>query len=285
MKYRHLRFPGGLWKALTFSYDDGVIFDKRLAEVFDSYGVKATFNISSNMIGSNPKWHLSKEEIQQYILDRGHEVASHGADHTAPGMLRPFEGIQEYLFGRMDLEEMFDITVRGLAYPNSGITRMGNGADKEDIKHYLKDLGVAYARTLRGDNNGFNMPSDWLEWMPTMHHDNPEAINWAKQFVDIKPSTYFPANTPKLCYIWGHSFEFHRKDNWQRMNDLLDILARQEDIWYATNIEIFEYVEAYDRLLFTANSKKVYNPTLIDVWFEQEEKLYCIKSGETVELA
>ena len=34
-------------KALTFSYDDGVYQDARLAEIFNRYGLKCTFNLNS----------------------------------------------------------------------------------------------------------------------------------------------------------------------------------------------------------------------------------------------
>ena len=37
----------GKMKAVTFSYDDGVTQDKRLIELFNKYGLKATFNINS----------------------------------------------------------------------------------------------------------------------------------------------------------------------------------------------------------------------------------------------
>ena len=45
MKYENLRFPGGLQKAVTFSYDDGCRHDVRLSETVSSYGIKCTFNI------------------------------------------------------------------------------------------------------------------------------------------------------------------------------------------------------------------------------------------------
>ena len=38
-------------KFLTFSYDDGVIQDRRLIALLDKYGLKATFNISSGWRG------------------------------------------------------------------------------------------------------------------------------------------------------------------------------------------------------------------------------------------
>ena len=35
-------FPGGKAKALTMSYDDGKLQDKRLIGIFNKYGIKAT---------------------------------------------------------------------------------------------------------------------------------------------------------------------------------------------------------------------------------------------------
>ena len=41
----------GINKAITFSYDDGVTQDKRLIEIFNKYGLKATFNLNSELLG------------------------------------------------------------------------------------------------------------------------------------------------------------------------------------------------------------------------------------------
>ena len=39
-------------KSLTFSYDDGVTQDVRLIEIFNKYGLKATFNLNSELLGN-----------------------------------------------------------------------------------------------------------------------------------------------------------------------------------------------------------------------------------------
>ena len=39
-------FPEGKRKALTFSYDDGTIHDRRLAALLNEYGMKGTFNLN-----------------------------------------------------------------------------------------------------------------------------------------------------------------------------------------------------------------------------------------------
>ena len=93
MRYQFLRFPGGKGKAVTFSYDDGVRQDLKFSDVLEKYKIKATFNLNAeNLRGSNG---LTKDEIQEYILNRGHEIAVHGSYHRAEGTLRPIEGIQD----------------------------------------------------------------------------------------------------------------------------------------------------------------------------------------------
>ena len=155
MRSVFLRFPGGKAKALTFSYDDGVVQDKRLAELFDSYGMKATFNMNSEKFR---KFNFTKEEMHEYFLDKGHEIAVHGAFHRANGNNRPIEGIRDVLDCRLELEEKCDRIIRGMAYPDTGITQMGNFGNYENIKRYLTDLDIAYARTLNGDNDSFAIP-------------------------------------------------------------------------------------------------------------------------------
>ena len=46
----YIRFKDGKPKAFTLSYDDGVVQDIRLADIFNKNGLKATFNINSGML-------------------------------------------------------------------------------------------------------------------------------------------------------------------------------------------------------------------------------------------
>lgn len=38
-------------KFFTLSYDDGITQDKRLVKIFNKYGIRATFNINSELLG------------------------------------------------------------------------------------------------------------------------------------------------------------------------------------------------------------------------------------------
>jgi hypothetical protein len=50
-------------------------------------------------------------------------------------------------------------------------------------------------------------------------------------------------------------------------------------------MEIYEYVKAYDALVFSADSTRVYNPTLQKIWFDVDGKLYSVEPGETITIA
>ena len=63
-----------------------------------------------------------------------------------------------------------------------------------------------------------------------------------------------------------------------------DYMGKKEDIWYATNGEIYDYVTAYNRSEWSVNGKTVYNPTTTDVYVCICGAKYVIKSGETVTL-
>lgn len=279
-----LRYPEGKAKAATFSYDDGCQADKRLVEIFTKYGVKATFNLNSLRAR---EVNLTDEELFKYILDKGHEIAVHGEYHKANGNATILEGIRDVLNCRLELEERCGRIIRGMAYPDTGITVMGSLNTYENIKSYLKDLGIAYARTLGGDNKSFTLPSDFHAWMPTAHHSNPEIMDFVNEFLelDLSTSTYHAARYPRLLYIWGHAYEFDTDNNWELIEEICEKLtAAKNDIWFATNIEIYDYVTAYKRLIYSADGSLVYNPTLITLWLDNGGKLYTVKPGETVEI-
>ena len=69
-----------------------------------------------------------------------------------------------------------------------------------------------------------------------------------------------------MMYVWGHSFEFERNNNWEVMEEFCEMIGHRDDIWYATNIEIVDYNEAFDRLQIFADNEYIYNPSACSVW-------------------
>ena len=65
----------------------------------------------------------------------------------------------------------------------------------------------------------------------------------------------------------------------------MQIYGGQEDIWYATNIEIIDYMEAARNLRFTADHNSVYNPNAQSIWLQLNgKKCVEIKGGAFVDL-
>ena len=160
---------------------------------------------------------------------------------------------------------------------------MDNGRIKPDI---------AYARALDGDNDKFELPTDWHAWMPSAHHTNPEILRYVDAFLAIELNNPYyqngrdPANRyPRLLYIWGHSYEFDRNNNWELLDTICETLENKEDIWYATNIEIYDYVQAYQSLCYSADGTIIHNPTATTIWLERDAKPYKIEPGETLKFS
>ena len=266
----YMRFPGGKKKALTLSYDDGVKQDARLIDIMQKNGLKGTFNLNS---GSFPleqtgNMRLTEAQAKELFIDSGMEVAIHGLSHTFLSQLTESHCSYEVIKDRENLERLFCKVIRGMAYPNN--------AYNDKVVACLKSAGIAYARTTISTES-FKIPTDWLRLETTCHHKNPRLMELAKKFVEedvIKESWLF--------YLWGHSIEFHNDNNWNIIEEFAEYTGNRHDIWYATNIEIYEYIEAYRSLVSSVDGTMITNPTAYTVYIEISGKVYGIKSGETL---
>ena len=274
MNYMHLCFPGFLERAFTMSYDDGYAHDRRLVEIMNKYGVKGTFNINSFYMGKDGGTEkgrrLSFDEAREVY--RGHEVAAHGAKHKSLSLVGAEEGLFDVIDDRRALEEEFGTIVRGMAYPN--------GTFDDESVDMIKKCGIVYSRTCKV-TNGFGIPTDWLRLETTCRHKAPNLFELLDEFLAPPKKTFF-RSPPRLFYLWGHSYEFALDDNWDMIERFLERIGNRDDIHYATNMELYEYIKAYDSLVFGVNGNMVYNPTSIDVYLDFWGRKIVAKAGETV---
>lgn len=274
-----MRFPGGLPKALTLSYDDGVEQDIRLIEIAKSYGLKGTFNLNS---GCFPPEDISYEpgtihrrmprsKAKKVYTDCGWEIATHAYTHPSLVRLPVHTATAEVLRDRQELEELFGTVIRGFAYPY--------GAYDDKSVDVLKSCGICYARTVESTRD-FHIPKDWLRMPATCHHDDPMLMELTEKF--LKEKKWW---APMLFYVWGHSYEFEDKDNWDVIERFAKTISGKDDIWYAANIEIYDYCKAYSELIFSVKMDVCYNPTATDVWFAYDDKEIYAPAGKEVRLA
>jgi len=68
------------------------------------------------------------------------------------------------------------------------------------------------------------------------------------------------------------------------MENFLKTVSGRDDVWYATNGEIFNYTKAFNSLIYSANGELCHNPTTTDVYFSYYGKDVVVRSGETVDI-
>jgi len=263
-----LVYPEGREKALTLSYDDGLDTDVHMIKLMEKYGIKCTFNINTGIFQQDgvlrkegqDYFRLSKSKAKELYSHPLCEVATHTYTHPRIDRLPSAVLLEEILADRRALEEMFGGVVRGHAYPN--------GVCTDEIRELWKSAGIVYARTIQA-HHSFRLPDDWLRLGVTCHHNDPMLFELTEKFVN---ESLGAAEHGWLFYLWGHTCEFRRDNNWDRIEAFFEKVSNQDSIWYATNIEIFEYVQAWKRLVYSADGHTVYNPSALDVWLKVVSK-------------
>lgn len=265
---RYQLFPGGKKYAVTFSYDDGRVQDRRLVELFNRYNLKATFHLSDGRFDTNR--FIDASEVRD--LYKGHEVSCHTVNHHMASQLPPATLALEIIENRRALENLVGYPVVGMSYPYDDYN--------DAVLETVTASGILYCRG-GADTHRFDLPADWRAWRPTVRHRNamPDIEAFLKQIE--KPQRWYGLN---VLYIWGHSYEFDNDNNWELMEEICQKLSGREEIWYATNIEIYNYVTAVRSLISSVDGKSIYNPSALDVWVMADDQKVCVPAGKMVQL-
>lgn len=257
-------YPGGKKRVVTFSYDDGHANDERLAALFNKYGVRSTFHLNGS------KYVGATEEEKEALRKRyeGHEVACHTLQHGWPSRMPMQSVVGEVYEDRKILEEIFGYPIIGMSYPS--------GSFDGDSISAMRACGIVYSRTVLGNKN-FAIPDDFMLWHPTCHHR--DALPLCEKFMSDLESQW----TRPMLYIWGHAHELRCEDDWEYMEKIVSSVAGSDKIWYATNIDIYNYMTAQSLLQISADEHTFYNPTATDVWVERNKTdIICIPAGKTI---
>ena len=274
-----LRFPGGRARCLTLSYDDCVQQDKQLCDLMEAYGIAGTFNINSGVYtaeghvfepGRVHRRMTQTEALALYSRSPLFEVATHSYTHPRLQTLQPVHMVHQIYEDRKSIEQLYGGICRGHAYPF--------GTYNQQVMDCLRSCGIVYARTVQSTEK-FAIPEDFLQWHPTCHHSSPRLMELADKFLDDERLT-----TPRLFYLWGHTFEFEEENNWYIIEDFFKKLAGREDIWYATNIQIYDYIQAHRQLIWNLEGDRIYNPPAIDLWVKLGGQTPCTPAGQTLTL-
>jgi peptidoglycan/xylan/chitin deacetylase (PgdA/CDA1 family) len=255
-----LMYPGFKSKALTFSYDDGVIQDEVLAEKMRKYGFIGTFNLNSGQSGQEKIRkdtfgndvdcsHLNLQDSMNIYA--GMEIATHTFSHPFMETLSYDQQSEEIRKDKDNLESLFSCRVIGAAYPY--------GTYNQDTLQALKENNISYARTVRS-TYAFYRPYNFLLWHPTIHHNDPRLMEIVDKFLASEEEL-------ALCYIWGHAYEFALQHNFDVFDQIGEKLSGKDDIYYASNGEICFYIQNAELVYYKKREEGFFvNPSSIDVY-------------------
>ena len=218
-------------KAVTLSFDDGVMQDKRLVKILNKYGLKCTFNINSGMLYNECIWNTHGVEVvrmtAQECIDtfKGHEVAGHTLTHPNLAELNDYMFEREIIGDRANIEWIFAQKMYGMALP-------GGGSD-ERLVDLCRKFGIYYARGIT-QTESFDIPKSLYNMSTTAHYNNPHIMLLADEFIKMH------TDAPKMFYVWGHSYELDVHNNWEQFEDFCKKISNKPDIFYGTNTEVLK---------------------------------------------
>ena len=224
-------------KALTFSYDDGVLQDQRLINIFNRYGLKGTFNLNSELLGKDGDLvrngrhvdHIKvKPEDVRYVYEE-HEVAAHTLTHPNLTRCTDDEVIRQVEEDRLKLSEMVGYEVIGMAYPGGGVN------NNEHVAQLVQEhTGIQYARSTV-TTGSFAPFRNLYRYEGTLYHHE----EWDRLFALGEEFLQLQCDTPQVFYIWGHAYEFDiYPERWERFEEFCRMMSGHEDIFYGTNREV-----------------------------------------------
>ena len=220
-------------KAVTFSYDDGTTQDIRLIEMFDKYGLKSTFNLNSGLFGVVDK--VDRIDLRHTVqaeqvaeLYKNHEVAVHTVTHPYLTECSDEELLYQVAQDQKNLSALCGYDVMGMAYPGGG----EKNHNKYVADFIRENTTIKFSRTITSTYN-FDLQEDLLQFNPTIHiWEMDKLFELAHQFIELK------TDTPKIFYIWGHSWEYDRHSTWERMEEFCKLISGHDDMFYGTNSEV-----------------------------------------------
>lgn len=249
-------FPGGAMKALSMSYDDGSEHDRRLVGLFDAYGVRGTFHLTSSTLGQD--YRVGRDEVAR--LYQHHEVACHGATHADLGQLSDADVDRELRDDKATLEALIGQPVRGLAYPF--------GTHDARIEAKAAAAGFAYGRGVT-DSDDLRPPAAPMRLTTTCHHG--QAMDCGRRLIER------PADGLQWMRVRGHSFELDgfmtadRSKDWAYMEAFCRMMADASGIWHAPLIQVLDYLAASAQIQGNPDGGALTNPASIPVWVRRED--------------
>ena len=229
-------------KYLVVSIDDGTTQDERVISLFKKYGIKATFNINTGVLGKReelPNLCFDGAPLRHDIVTEkqllnglyaGFEVACHTRTHPMLTGLDE-ENLRREIIGNYDdIVRLCGVNPVGIAY-----TGFSPNYNDRVINFLKKDGRILYGRTI-DETLGFSLPTDFYRWNPTCQFRGENLLPTAEKFSAAKPD-----GKDMLFFVWGHSYEFDlERGAWDKLERFCKAISAAKDVTSLTCGQFYE---------------------------------------------
>lgn len=200
-------------KYFLLSFDDGSVYDGRLVQLLNRYGIRGTFNLNSGLEDfvwcyedSFPvRRQILSETVQQY---RGHEVASHSLHHVWLNTLSPPQISREIGEDCEAIKRIFGLQEIGFGVPFTACSER----EIRLIRRFVRYIRLSeFAETYAFPEDPYHIPIHGL------YHD-PDIFEKLQNFARSDQED-------ALFVLAGHSYELEALQHWQYMEQLLQYIA------------------------------------------------------------
>jgi hypothetical protein len=261
-----LLWPEGKRVALSFSWDDGRIFDRRVVDIHNAHGVKGTFHLNSGSLESpgGPGRFVRRDEIA--FLFRGHEISCHSVSHPFPSRIPVSAWLEEMRADKITLEDLSGAPVRSASWPFGDFT--------PDTVEALRLLGIRTCRSTRSTQSlRLPDPAEWLTWSATCAFSTQTETLWRSLLQKPDRTGWFS--------VWSHSYEMEDRSEWGALDAFCASAAGTEGIWHATVSETHDYLEAWRALDWSVDQRMALNVSSRDLWVKANGHVHRLAPGLT----
>jgi len=238
----------------TTSWDDGVLLDRKLADILNRRGMTGTFYVCPTQKKKERRL-LSEGDIRALATE--HEIGAHSKTHPHLSQISTFTARREIEGSKTWVEDITRKPCTMFCYPY--------GDWNEEVKKIVKEAGFTGARTVEElqfcHRDPFLLPTS-LQILPFPRRRGFEKIwHWAdplgplrsryrrlrKLHVPLRSCTswlklatylFHHALTTKqpFFHLWGHSWEIEKYDMWDDLEWFLKMVGEAgEKVKHVTN--------------------------------------------------
>lgn len=203
-------------KLFVFAIDDGTIFDKKVIDIFNRYGIKATFNLNSGL--QDFVWYKDWLEVRRLKLDEnkdiydGHEVASHSLTHPFLTSMSDEDVYKEVKEDIDNLESIFHREITTFSFPFDGF-------DERTID-IVRRAGISHI-ILPAIDDSFRLPID-------NHHI--KVTSWNIDDALLKVQAFIKDEKAEIFVYLSHSYDYEYGNSYDKLEELCRIVNENKDI-------------------------------------------------------